>query len=107
VGQSGQVLGREGRVIGREKPGHSGRTHLFWKRSRGGLYQPAEILTRARMLRVEQGSHIPLDRRTFLQWLSRWWRGQHESESQSSSIIAQMLVVYLSRVVGAKLEQAT
>ena len=26
----------------------------------------------------EQNSHIPLDRRTFLQWLSQWWRGQHE-----------------------------
>ena len=23
-------------------------------------------------------SHIPLDRGTFLRWLSRWWRGQHE-----------------------------
>src|SRR5262249_7923144 len=34
----------------------------------------------------EQDSHIPLDRRTFLQWLSRWWRGQHESGSPSFSI---------------------
>jgi hypothetical protein len=33
-----------------------------------------------------QDSHIPLDRRTFLQWLSRWWRGQHESGSPSFSI---------------------
>ena|SRR5215813_10866605 len=33
-----------------------------------------------------QDSHIPLDRRTFLQWLSRWWRGQHESGSSSLSI---------------------
>src|SRR5262249_5867668 len=38
--------------------------------------------------RSEQDTHIPLDRRTFLQWLSRWWRGQHESESQSYSISA-------------------
>jgi hypothetical protein len=35
-----------------------------------------------------QDSHIPLDRRTFLQWLSRWWRGQHESGSPSFSIIS-------------------
>ena len=28
----------------------------------------------------EQDSHIPLDRRTFLQWLSRWWRGHDERE---------------------------
>jgi hypothetical protein len=34
----------------------------------------------------EQDFHIPLDRRTFLQWLSRWWRGQHESGSPSFSI---------------------
>src|SRR6516165_4081764 len=34
----------------------------------------------------EQDVHIPLDRRTFLQWLSRWWRGQHESGSPSFSI---------------------
>src|ERR1700730_6003171 len=34
----------------------------------------------------EQDSHIPLDRRTFLRWLSRWWRGQHESGSPSFSI---------------------
>ena len=27
-----------------------------------------------------QDSHIPLDRRTFLQWLSRWWRGHDERE---------------------------
>src|SRR5262249_15642090 len=33
-----------------------------------------------------QDSHIPLDRRTFLQWLSRWWRGQHESGSTSFNI---------------------
>src|ERR1700730_12272017 len=36
-----------------------------------------------------QDSHIPLDRRTFLQWLSRWWRGQHESGSPSFSISKQ------------------
>ena len=35
----------------------------------------------------EQDSHIPLDRRTFLRWLSRWWRGQHETGSPSFSII--------------------
>ena len=34
----------------------------------------------------EQDSHIPLDRRTFLRWLSRCWRGQHESGSPSFSI---------------------
>jgi hypothetical protein len=34
----------------------------------------------------EQDSHIPLDRRTFLRWLSRWWRGQYESGSPSFSI---------------------
>src|SRR5262249_13577485 len=34
----------------------------------------------------EQDSHIPLDRRTFLRWLSRWWRGQYESVSPSFSI---------------------
>ena len=34
----------------------------------------------------EQDSHIPLDRRMFLRWLSRWWRGQHESGSPSFSI---------------------
>jgi hypothetical protein len=34
----------------------------------------------------EQGSHIPLDPRTFLRWLSRWGRGQHESGSPSFSI---------------------
>jgi hypothetical protein len=31
----------------------------------------------------EEDSHIPLDRRTFLRWLSQWWRGQHESGSPS------------------------
>src|SRR6516225_1690804 len=35
----------------------------------------------------EQASHIPLDGLTFLRWLSRWWRGQHESASPSFSII--------------------
>jgi hypothetical protein len=34
----------------------------------------------------EQASHIPLDGLTFLRWLSRWWRGQHESASPSFSI---------------------
>src|SRR5215813_6157827 len=34
----------------------------------------------------EQDSHIPLDRRMFLRWLSRWWRGQHESGSPSFSM---------------------
>jgi hypothetical protein len=34
----------------------------------------------------EQDSHIPLDRRTFLRWLSRWERGRHESGSPSFSI---------------------
>jgi len=33
----------------------------------------------------EQDSHIPLDRRTFLRWLSRL-RGRHESGSPSFSI---------------------
>jgi hypothetical protein len=42
-----------------------------------------------------QDSHIPLDRRTFLQWLSRWWRGQHESGSPSFSI--NLLGLVLSR----------
>src|SRR6516225_2507112 len=35
----------------------------------------------------EQASHIPLDGLTFLRWLSRWWRGQHESASPSFSIM--------------------
>jgi hypothetical protein len=34
----------------------------------------------------EQEFHSPLGRRTFLQWRSRWWRGQHESGSPSFSI---------------------
>jgi len=34
----------------------------------------------------EQASHIPLDGLTFLRWLSRWSRGQHESASPSFSI---------------------
>jgi len=37
----------------------------------------------------EQDFHIPLDRRMFLRWLSRWWRGQHESGSPSFSITAK------------------
>jgi hypothetical protein len=36
----------------------------------------------------EQDSHIPLYPRTFLQWLARWWRGQHESGPPSFSISA-------------------
>jgi len=27
---------------------------------------------------IYDNSDIPLDRRMFLRWLSRWWRGQHE-----------------------------
>jgi len=39
------------------------------------------------MLCVRVGlSHIPLDGRTFLRWLSRWWRKQHESGFPSFSI---------------------
>src|SRR5215831_10148391 len=50
--------------------------------------KPAETLTHAPHAPLStRGSHIPLDRRTFLQWLSRWWRGQHESGSPSFSII--------------------
>ena len=37
----------------------------------------------------EQASHIPLDGLTFLRWLSRWWRGQHESGSPSFSITSR------------------
>src|SRR6516162_2002347 len=45
----------------------------------------------------EQDSHIPLDRRMFLRWLSRWWRGQHESGSPSFSIMSTKVQYYLER----------
>ena len=38
---------------------------------------------------LERCAHIPLDHRTFLRWLSPWWRGLHESGSPSFSIIRE------------------
>ena|SRR5215831_5728360 len=38
-----------------------------------------------------QDFHIPLDRRTFLQWLSREWREQHEPGSPSFKSIADKI----------------
>jgi hypothetical protein len=32
---------------------------------------------------LKHGAYIPLDHRTFLQWMSRWGRMQHESGSAS------------------------
>jgi hypothetical protein len=40
---------------------------------------------------LEDGAYIPLDHRTFLQWMSQWPRTQHESGSASFGISAEVI----------------
>jgi hypothetical protein len=59
---------------------------------------------------LEDGAYIPLDHRTFLQWMSQWPRTQHESGSASFGISRPLgspgIAVQLSALVQARPSRA-
>ncbi len=82
-----------------------------------GLPVSAEYYTRLRRpdssaapSALEDGAYIPLDHRTFLQWMSQWPRTQHESGSASFGISRPLgspgIAVQLSALVQARPSRA-